>query len=648
MCDIIFLTECWMSVSPQVPNLPGYVTYHTKKHFNQNDGIVIYVRSSLDCSVSESDIIQEANCMVCKIGSLYTLIAIYRPPSFKDPDIFVDSLNDLLLTLKSSNIIHLMGDINIIINNNLDKNITQEYLNMLASHCLLSTHTYATRLENCLDHVFIKSNLQNTTLVLESTITDHFPIVVCLELTGIPHTISKNRTYTDYNAIRSDIQQIDFSPVLRSNDVNFSTNFLVSHVTSIISKHTSTQRIPRTKRNIKPWITPGIIRCIRNRDKLHKQLKSNPNNIIIKMTYSRYRNFINKLLKKLKRAYHNEQLRNAKNNPKATWDIIKNINHLNSSSLSAQALLHTNLDPLTSINSVNQYFTNIGKELTDSIIQSPLRQILDTHPLTSTCDSLVLLDVDEEDIDHLISNLRDGCAVGWDGIATTLLKSLRVVFVPLITHICHLSLTTGIFPDAFKKALVLPIHKGGDRDCVSNYRPISILPTMSKILERVLNNRLVQFLHAKNIIADNQYGFRSGISTEDAVSSLSDHIVGCLDNKQKCLGIFLDLAKAFDTVSIPHLLRKLELLGVRGIALKLFMSYLTNRTQAVKINDLVSNTDSLSFGVPQGSILGPILFSIYINDLCFLKIPHCKIIVYTDDTVLLVSGPNWAYDLSQL
>ena len=256
-------------------------------------------------------------------------------------------------------------------------------------------------------------------------------------------------------------------------------------------------------------------------------------------------------------------------------------------------------------------------------------------------DSLVLLQVDEQEIDRLISGLRSDCAIGWDGISSRILQRSKYILVPAITHICQLAMDTGLFPNSFKKAIVHPIFKGGKEDEVTNYRPISVLTALSKILEKVLNNRLVNFLESRDILARNQFGFRKGISTEHAVSSLVEDVVGCLDAKDRCLGIFIDLSKAFDTVSIPMLLKKLEHIGVRGVQLSLFKDYLTSRKQSVRIGDFKSDEEELVFGVPQGSILGPTLFLIYINSLCKLVIPNCNIYAYADDTALIVNGPNW-------
>lgn len=170
---------------------------------------------------------------------------------------------------------------------------------------------------------------------------------------------------------------------------------------------------------------------------------------------------------------------------------------------------------------------------------------------TYSSSSFVLLDTDPQEVSSILSNLDNSSSTGWDNISTKFLKSNRQSLVPILTHIYNICFSKGVFPNAFKLAIVHPIFKSGNKDEISNYRPISVLTTLSKILEKLLNSRLKNYLNEKNILSDFQFGFRNGRSTEDAVLALTDKIVKHLDRKEKCIGAFLDLSKAFDTVSIP-------------------------------------------------------------------------------------------------
>lgn len=638
--DIIVCSECWLSKAPYLPLLDGYNSFQTLNNINQNGGVVIYVKDTLDCKIYEPDCIQEANCLVCEVASEYAIVAVYRSPSFPQIENFLSGLDTLFTTLSSFKFLTLIGDLNIDIKTNTKDSRAGDYLNLNASHGLLPGHTFITRGENCLDHVLIKSKAQATTLVLETALTDHQPTILLANLRRNLQTIPSTRTKTDYDSIHAALLHTDFSPIFNTNDVNFATDFLVSTVSNIIKKCSYSHKVSRSKKTIKPWITTGLLRCIRNRDRMHERLKREPDNMTLKITYMRYRNFINKLLKNTKRNYYKNMLLKAKNNTKCTWNVIKEIANINTTNSNAKALLGLHQDPKISTNLVNNFFVDMGKNLADAITRN---QNTPTCPALSygQPDSMALLEVDVNEIEQLIMGLRRDCSVGWDGISSHILQQSRSVFVPLITHICQLALTSGVFPNAFKKATVHPIYKSGNKELVSNYRPISVLTTLSKILEKVLNKRLVNYLDSKNIIAANQFGFRKGISTEDAVDSLLENVVERLDGKEKCIGIFLDLSKAFDTVSIPILLHKLEHIGIRGLPLAIFRDYLQQRTQSVKIGEHISDEQNVVFGVPQGSILGPTLFTIYINDLCKLSVPHCSIYTYADDTALIITGPNW-------
>lgn len=648
--DIIVLTECWLSKINNIPVLDGYESHFTNTNCNQNDGIIIYTKSSLQTTVSEPDF-AGGNCLVCHLDKKISVVAIYRSPSLNSRenfDKFSTSLINVYDNIKSiCPTIALVGDLNIDIKQNNMNERSLDYLTLNASHGLMPTHLFPTRDENCLDHIFLKSCLTATTLVLEAHVTDHKPLLLSLKNGNPSHKLCTTTTL-NHKAIVEELETVDFAVIYKIENINEAMNKFITIIKSIVLNHSKQVKIPRKKKIIKPWITPGLLKCMKHRDRMHIKSKKSPDNIILKSTYSRYRNFCNNLLRKLKKSYETAQLEKAKNNPKVLWKTIKEITNTHKAKPSPVELLTIRDSPKSAINEVGHFFANIGKNLASKIINDTASSPAGSHPSPSPTgtrispvNSLVILEVDEADVESLILQLRSDCAVGWDGISSLILKNSRHVLVPPITYLFNRCLQEGVFPEAFKKAVVHPIYKGGNRDCVNNYRPISVLPALSKVLEKILNNSLRKFLDKHQLIANNQYGFRTSLSTDDAVLDFTQQVASNLDNKSKCLGIFLDLSKAFDTVSVPKLIMKLESVGVRGIPLEIFKDYLKNRKQSIKIDNHLSDEFLVSYGVPQGGILSPTLFQIYLNDLCRLNLPNGRIYAYADDTAILVDGSSW-------
>ena len=218
-------------------------------------------------------------------------------------------------------------------------------------------------------------------------------------------------------------------------------------------------------------------------------------------------------------------------------------------------------------------------------------------------------------------------------ISLKLLKILKAPLLSPLTIIINQMLNTGIFPNNLKVAKIIPIYKKDDQFIFDNYRPISLLPVMSKLFEKVIFKQLYTFFQDNKLFYESQYGFRTGHSTELAALEIVDQIISEMDNGEVPINIFLDLSKAFDTLDHEILLHKLNYYGVKGIPYNLIKNYLTDRKQFVDIDGIKSDCLSISTGVPQGSVLGPLLFIIYINDLSLVSTIF-KPIIYADDTTL--------------
>ena len=253
--------------------------------------------------------------------------------------------------------------------------------------------------------------------------------------------------------------------------------------------------------------------------------------------------------------------------------------------------------------------------------------------------SLLLYRIKQEEIQNAIINLKNSNSSGYDEFTSKFVKLSSPLLIPALEKLFNMSLSSGIYPSNLKTAKVLPIYKKGDSKSLNNYRPISILSTLNKIYEKILYTRLVSYIEKFNIFYKFQFGFRTNHSTEHALIEIVDQIRLSIDKNELTCGIFIDLSKAFDTVNHDILLKKLDHYGIRGNALNLFRSYLKNRKQYTMIENYKSKTSNISCGVPQGSVLGPLFFLLFINDL-----PNCcpsgKIRIFADDTNVFFHSNN--------
>ena len=284
----------------------------------------------------------------------------------------------------------------------------------------------------------------------------------------------------------------------------------------------------------------------------------------------------------------------------------------------------------------NKFYVNIGPSLEKNIpvTQTDPEEYLDIPNM----NSIFLASTDELEVSKIIKNLKIS-SPGWDNVSSKVVKNAYQYFVRPLVHILNISLMNGHVPRELKIARVMPIFKSGDKKIISNYRPVSVLPCFSKILEKLVYKRMINFITKYDILYKYQFGFREKHGTSLALSFLIDNIVSAHEKGQCVLGIFIDFSKAFDTVNHQILYKKLANYGIRGMALNWIKSYLSDRTQFVEFQGVKSGNENITCGVPQGSILGPLLFLLYVNDIVKAS-QEVLTILFADDTNIFKAGTN--------
>ena len=645
-------------------NIPGYTFEYTptKSHFG---GTGIYIKNGINYSKNEKlskskkNVAESIFIEIEGNKSKKLLIGcVYRHHATTISDFVEHFLSNLLLTIgKKRQKTMLMGDFNVDLLKFDTHNETRDYYDLLSSNgfrpLIFQPTRVTSRTSTLIDNIFI-NDIETYSMGgnITTSISDHYPQFCIVDIFDKSKTnkreVKFGRSFENFNPneFSNELKLINWNQILHGKSSPEALKIFYGVIEKLLDEMAPRKRL--TKKELdsykRPWVTFGLLKSMEERDlafKLFAKETDTSKKDILWESFRVKRNLIKILVRDSKRQYYMNFFEENKTNLKRTWEGIRNVVNISKKKKTAiNSLSYKDkyiTDKVEIANSLNEFFVNIGNTVEEKIPQTNknYKEYLGNRVVNSFLPSPVM----ENEIEDIISKMNKSKAAGPNSIPTNILKmNVKILAKPLALLI-NSSFVEGVFPDDIEIADVCPIFKKGDKDKCGNYRPISLLSNLSKLYERCMHTRLYDFLAKSDTFYEFQFGFRKQYSTNHALLSIVEEIKESLDKGNFACGVFIDLEKAFDTVNHRILLGKLEHYGLRGISNDWFRSYLSSRKQCIKLDGIKSDYRDITCGVPQGSILGPLLFLIYINDM-YKSVKFSKIHHFADDTNLLCIENN--------
>jgi len=631
---------------------PQYSFVYKKPIGKMTGGVGMYLNNKLDFLVLDDYALNTPLIDTLSVKINFTrqrpiiICNIYRHHSISIRE-FIDHFKVLMKKLESINApIVLVGDFNINLLLTDVKDVKDFYEETLFNGYTQAIDTFTRVTQNSaslIDHIYYK-NISKCDLItgtLQTDISDHFSTFLMIKGNKVlnkKETIKKP-VYSEKNikkfnsklpiSIFNILQCISFGLF----DSETYWKFFIDTIKQLINDSFPTLKLSRSQQRNKVWMNAEIKKECRLKENLYKKYINNRTDYR-REKYLDQKRKVNNIISHAKKNYYEKYFDNNISN-KNLWKFISSFK---STPNEINKILYCDTvvtKPIEIANCFNNYFSTIGSTLASKINSSTDFEAYINNPKNI---QFFMRHSNSIEIKEIIGSLKNTNSVGIDNIPMKLLKVNSDLFSLVLSRLINISISDSCFPSVFKVAKIIPLHKKGSKTETSNYRPIAILSNVSKVFEKFIYIRLSEYFQINNIIYEHQFGFRKFHNTTHAILSVNDLICKSICNKDYLLGIFLDLSKAFDTVNNEILCKKLVFYGIKNKELLLIKSFLSNRVQITFTNECFSEPLGIEIGVPQGSILSPLLFLIYVNDIQYFVTKNISIKLFADDTNVFIKS----------
>ena len=665
--DVFTVSETWLKphLNTSLVTLPNYQPFRLDRNFKnkpkkKGGGLISYVSVK---HASSCEVIDELNisneCIEAQWLYIYRphcknviICNVYRPPS-GDLKSAISYLDDCLKTLNLVKAdLFLLGDFNINYRNKRSPDYKR--FNFFAQSNSLTQHITSTtrntdKTKSLLDLALTNSKFIDRAGTLEHYISDHQPIYI-VHKKGRDNRQSvefDGRSYRSFDSkkFRAQLLELEWEDLYQMTDPEEAWNFILKQITIVLNVMCPVRSFHI--KNYRPdWMTKELIEQIKDRDYFYSKAKAQGDGDAWNVA-KHLRNVTNSNIRQAKKDFILGELETHDDDPKKFWKVIQKVVPSKDGSTSRDILLKhdgSKIDRNKVAQYINDYFINVGNfSLPDSQVLAQDEQsnsgLTSDAPASDAPIFENLVEVTEREVFNLIKDINVSKSSGLANVSSFIVKEAFKALIREVTYMFNLSIRTSIFPADWKLALVIPIPKSGNLTMVKNYRPISLLPLPGKILEKLIHQQLTNYLEQESLLTEDQHGFRKKHSTIHSIAQLSNYISKKMDAKLPTLVAYIDFRKAFDCVQHPVLLRKLTQVGLGKPVTDWVRSYLCSRQQRVYANDTYSSFQTINQGVPQGSVLGPLFYIVYANDLV-KTVKNCEIALYADDTVLYTASKD--------